>query len=300
MTIGSISFWQQDQNFWAQGQKNDQTQSQSTALINLMADAVTTLSSGLASIANQTALNRVNTELSAAVQNALQGNTSSSSSSSSSASTGSSSSSASAASSNSSSSSNSSGSPAIGTGTVPLTTSTSLFTLGILKNGTVTVGDGTNTTTYKSTGSDTVANLINAINAGSTLGTAAVTAALAANGDLVLTGNNKTASITVGGNYAANIGFGAGHVNFQPIKPSSSSSNTGSSPNASSSSSSSKASTSSSSSRQSGSTGSSTGTSTKASSGIPNNSALALLTGDTAEILLASNGLSGNIVNLLA
>ncbi len=47
---------------------------------------------------------------------------------------------------------------------MPLTASTSLVTLGIIAKGTITVGDGTNTTTYASTGSDTVGDLLNAIN----------------------------------------------------------------------------------------------------------------------------------------
>ena len=46
--------------------------------------------------------------------------------------------------------------PRRGTGTVPVTASTSLITLGIIPNAKVTVTDGTNTTIYISTGKDTV------------------------------------------------------------------------------------------------------------------------------------------------
>ena len=47
---------------------------------------------------------------------------------------------------------------------MPLSANTALLTLGIPKNGTITVSDGTNTTTFASTGTDTVGDLINAIN----------------------------------------------------------------------------------------------------------------------------------------
>ncbi len=102
---------------------------------------------------------------------------------------------------------------AVGTGTVSsLTNSTTLASLGISSGQTVTVNDGTNTTTYTSTGSDTIGDLITAINSGS----AAVTASLNSSGDLVLTGNNDVASITVGGTAASAVGFGAGQNSFQP------------------------------------------------------------------------------------
>jgi len=41
MGIGSISFWQQDQNYWTRVQQQDQTQSTSAALITAMGNAVT-------------------------------------------------------------------------------------------------------------------------------------------------------------------------------------------------------------------------------------------------------------------
>ncbi len=103
---------------------------------------------------------------------------------------------------------------AVGTGTVSgLTSSTTLASLGINSGDTITIDDGTNTTTYTSTGSDDISNLISAINSGS----AAVTASLDGNGHLVLTGNTYTSSITVGGTAAADIGFGAGQNSFEPV-----------------------------------------------------------------------------------
>src|SRR5580700_3188349 len=122
-SIGSGSFWQQDQNFWARSQQTTQAQALSATVIDQMFGATSTLSTGLASIANQTALDRVNTALSAAVQGALNPTSASSTASSSPSSTDSS------ASSSTSSSSSSSASaavapvvsaPATGTGTVPL------------------------------------------------------------------------------------------------------------------------------------------------------------------------------------
>jgi hypothetical protein len=217
MTVGSISFWQQDQNFWTQGQQNDQAQAQSTAVMNVMANAVTTLSSGLASIANQTALDRVNSALTAAVQSALQSTSGSTASSSSGTAT---SSAANASSSGPSSPPVSLGSPAIGTGTVPLVSSASLFSLGILANGTVTVGDGTFTTKYTSTGHDTVGDLIGALNT-SNPGHANVAAWLDSSGKLVISGKDDVATITVGGNAAAAVGFGSANASFQPTAPSS-------------------------------------------------------------------------------
>ena len=107
---------------------------------------------------------------------------------------------------------------AVGTGTVPnLTDATTLLSLGIASGDKIHISDGTNTTTYTSTGSDTVGNLINAINSTAS-GNAAVTASLKG-GNLVLTGNNDTATISVTGsaaNDASDLGFGSGNNTFQP------------------------------------------------------------------------------------
>src|SRR5579862_3875925 len=92
---------------------------------------------------------------------------------------------------------------ATGTGTVgSLTEATTLTSLGITSGDKISVGDGTNTTTYTVTGTSTVGDLINAINSGAS-GNAAVTASLNG-GNLVLTGNIYTAAIAVSAT-------GAGH-----------------------------------------------------------------------------------------
>ena len=102
---------------------------------------------------------------------------------------------------------------AAGTSTgINVTSGTTLASLGITSGQTITINDGTNTTTYTSTGADTVGDLVSAINGGS----AAVTASINGSGDLVLTGNNDIASITVGGTAASDVGFGAGENSFKP------------------------------------------------------------------------------------
>jgi len=107
---------------------------------------------------------------------------------------------------------------ATGTGTVgSLTEATTLTSLGITSGDKISVGDGTNTTTYTVTGTSTVGDLINAINSGAS-GNAAVTASLNG-GNLVLTGNNYTAAIAVsatGAGDAADLGFGASNNAFAP------------------------------------------------------------------------------------
>jgi flagellar hook protein FlgE len=102
---------------------------------------------------------------------------------------------------------------AAGTGTQGgLSATTTLASLGIGSGQTITVNDGTNATSYTSTGSDTVGDLLTAINGGS----AAVGATINGSGNLVLTGGNYQSSITVGGTAASNIGFGAGENSFSP------------------------------------------------------------------------------------
>jgi hypothetical protein len=285
-SIGSGSFWQQDQNFWARSQQVTQAQALSSTVIDQMFGASTTLATGLASIANQTALDRVNTALTAAVQGALNSTSASSTASSSTSSTASPSSPSSAAS---STAAPIVAAPATGTGTVPLTSGTPLLGLGFLTRGNFSVSDGTFTTTYQSTGTDTVGDLIGAINSGAP-GNAQVSAWLNGSGNLVITSLNKIDTVSVSGDYAAALGFGNTNATFAPVTPppvshpvvSSSSSASGS--NASSSA-----------------TGgsSSTGTAT-AAFGIANNSALALQTGSTAELLLASSGSAGSLLNILA
>jgi flagellar hook protein FlgE len=107
---------------------------------------------------------------------------------------------------------------ATGTGTVSnLTDATTLSSLGFASGDKVKIGDGTNTTTYTVTGSSTVGDLIDDINGGVT-GNAAVTASLSS-GNLVLTGDNDTATIgvtTTGTGTAAELGFGSGNNSFSP------------------------------------------------------------------------------------
>ena len=277
-SIGSGSFWQQDQNFWARSQQRTQAQALSSAVISQMFGASSTLATGLASIANQTALDRVNTALTAAVQGALNPTSASSTASASTSSTGSSSSSSSAAS---GAAAPVVGAPATGTGTVPLTSGTPLLGLGFLTRGSFTVSDGTYSTTYQSTGTDTVGDLINAINSGAP-GNAQVNAWLNGSGNLVISSLNKIDTVSVSGDYAAALGFGSTNATFAPVTPPPVSHPVVSSASGSSSSSS-----------------ATNGTAT-AASGISKNSALALQTGGTAELLLASSGSAGSLLNILA
>jgi Flagellin hook IN motif len=273
ISVGSGSFWQQDQNYWARTQQITQAQTLSSTVIDQMFGASTTLATGLASIANQTALDRVNTALSAAVQGALNpaGSTASSSTSSTAASASSSSGAAVAP---------VVAAPATGTGKVPLTSGTPLLGLGFLTRGNFSVSDGTFTTTYQATGTDTVGDLISAINSAAP-GNALVRAWLNGSGNLVITSQNNNDTVTVSGDYAAALGFGGTNSTFAPTKPppishpvvSSATSTT---------------------------TGSAANSTATPASGIAANSASALQTGGTAELLLASSGSAGSIVNILA
>jgi hypothetical protein len=220
MSIGSISFYQQnqnywnnsqsfaaqDQNYWSTQEAESQVSAADDSLISAMGSAVTNETTGLASIANQEALTRVNNQI-AADEKALQ---------------------AASGTASSASSSPSGPAPATATGTVPLTTSTSLASLRIPPNGTITVSDGTNTTVYSSTGTDTVADLIGAINT-NVAGNAYVTASLNGHGNLVITGKDQAESVTVGGTFASDVGFGPGNQTFQPTAGSSASSSSSSS-----------------------------------------------------------------------
>jgi flagellar hook protein FlgE len=111
--------------------------------------------------------------------------------------------------------------PATGTGTVgSLTNATTLSSLGILTGDTISVSDGTNTTTYTVPGGATVGNLITALGGGA----AAVTASLS-NGDLVIKGTNDIDTISVSststtngaGADATDLGFGSGNTSFKPV-----------------------------------------------------------------------------------
>ena len=204
MTIGSLgsstSFWQQDQNFWQKSKQNENSIAATNSVINAMASAETNLGKGLAGIANSTALSRTNSQLVAAIQNVLNGNTGQTS-----------------ASTSTSSATTTVPVAATGTGTAALSTSTSLSLLGVLAGGKISVTAGNHTTTYTSTGTDTVGDLLKVINTNS-FGSAQVTAALNSHGNIVLTSKNTTEVILVGGLYASNIGFGATNDSFKPTK----------------------------------------------------------------------------------
>jgi flagellar hook protein FlgE len=114
------------------------------------------------------------------------------------------------------------------TGNVTLSDSTLLSTLGINQGDQITIKDGTNTFTYTvpaasggppATDPD-VNDLINAINTAEGSGNLDVTAKLSsgASGDLVLTGTNDTASITISatGSDATDLGFPAGSNQAEP------------------------------------------------------------------------------------
>lgn len=291
MSIQSVSFFQQDQNYWSQAQAQSQASAADASLINVMGTAETNLAKGLASIANQTALNRVDSQITALVEQVLHpssGSTSSSSSGLSGSSSGSSSSPASA--------SSTAAAPATATGTAPVTTGTSLATLGILPGGTISVGAGGHVTKYKSSGTDTVADLINALNVDLPTN-ASVTAALSSTGRLVITGRNDTDTITVegSGNDAAAIGFGVGNDTFEPKAGSSSASAPASSASSASSHSSTAAAS------GTGSSGaSSTNTASSTPKSLPSYLALAEQGVSTAAGILSADGVSGTLVDLLA
>jgi len=284
MAIGGIgstpSFWQQDQTFWQQARENDSSTAATDSVINAISSAETNLGKGLAGIANATALNRVNSQITALVEQALQspGSPSSSSSGSSGTSTPA------------SGKATASASPARGTGTVVLSTSTSLVTLGILPGGTITVGSGVNTTTYTSTGTDTVADLLNAINVDLPTN-ANVTASLSDEGQLLITSRDDKSSIFIGGSGtdAAAIGFGARNNTFLPKAAS------GSSP-ASSSSSTSGGATGSSASNSSN----SKGAATEAAKASQSYTTLAAEVASSAATLLSDSGEGGTLVDMLA
>lgn len=284
MSISSLSFWQQNQNYWARAAQRSQSLASSAALMSVMSDAITNQARGMAAIANQAALDRTNSALSAALQSALQGSTGTS--------TGSKANSSAASASSSSSASTSPGDtgaisgPATGTGKVPLTSSTSLQTFHVIKGGTFSVSDGIGSTVYSSTGSDTVGDLINAINNASP-GHAQAFAWLDANGKLNVAATDTSHTITIGGTAAAALGFGTGNTFFQPVT------NT---PNAGSA----TAATGTSTAAGSKQTGSAAPAASPSPKPFAQNSAPALLTGGTAEILLASNGSAGFLVNMLA
>jgi hypothetical protein len=267
MSIGGIgstpSFFDQDQAFWSNAKAQSAEQSAANALINVMGAAQVNKAKGLAAIANGAALKRVNS----------LGVTPGSSTSSSSGTTSSSSSTGSSASTK--------VQAASGTGTVPVTTTTTLASLGILPGGTISFGDGGgNTTVYTSTGSDSIGDLINAINNGP----AFLSASINSSGRLTVTARDtkKSVVVTGSGTDAAAIGFGNTNNTFQPVQPTASSSATSSS------STSASASTS---------TNSSTASSSSKTGYVPS---VSQLNASSAASILSANGVSGTLVDMLS
>jgi hypothetical protein len=262
VSIQGLSFFQQNQNYWQRQQAWSNVQSANNALINVMGQAEVNQAKGLASIANGTALARVKSQLTSGIKSLLQGSNSSSTS----------------------STAPTTAQPATAIGTVPLTRDTSLSTLGFLPGGTFSVDAGTNVTQYTSTGDDTVADLINAINSGP----AFVTAAINGSGKLVITSRDTKDIITIqgSGTDAVALGFGPNNDSFTATQPK---------PPASSSTSAQASSTSST-----ASTGKSSSSTAKSSGSGATVASIGLETSSSAASILSASGASGNLVDMLA
>jgi hypothetical protein len=70
MNISGTSFWQQDQNWQLQQQSWDQQLSNADSLTSVLTTALTDQTTGLASIANNEALNRVTSQFNSALTSA--------------------------------------------------------------------------------------------------------------------------------------------------------------------------------------------------------------------------------------
>jgi hypothetical protein len=228
------------------------------SLIGAIGTAESSLGKGLASIANGQALARTNNQITAEIQSILTGGTGTTTSSTSS-----------------SSAAATKAKPATGTGNVSVSVSTPLSTLGIPQGGSVYFSVGGNTTTFTSSGSDTVGNLLSTINT-NLPDNAQVGATLNSRGDIVLTGKTTTNQISVSGVYARNIGFAVGNQTFKPTPASTPAASTA------------PASASS----------SSTASSSKSSTAGLESSFTHNAT--SAASLLAASGASGSLVNLIA
>lgn len=261
MSIGGVtSFWQQDQNYWSQSQGWGSTISATNSLMNAMSAAETNFGKGMAAIANGQALTRVNNQIQSGIQDYIKAVNGSS--------TGSPSGTATKA------------EPATATSTKAVSVSTTLSSLGVLQGGSFYVTSGKNTTTYTSTGSDTIGDLISTLNT-NLPGNAQVTASINSKGRLVIASKNTTDQISISGVYASNLGYAVGNQSFSPTQATA--------PAATSSTSSSSSTTSSS---------KTTSTSTKSSTaGLPS---AFTLNATSAATLLASMGASGSLVNLIA
>jgi Flagellin hook IN motif len=257
VSIQGLSFYQQNQNYWQQQQAWSQAQSADNALISVMGQAEVNQAKGLASIANGTALARVKSQLVTGIQSLLQGSNSNSTS----------------------SSAPTKAQPATAVGTVPLTRDTSLSTLGFLPGGTFSVDAGTNITQYTSTGDDTVADLINAINSGP----AFVTASINGSGKLVITSRDTKDIITIqgSGTDAVALGFGPNNDSFTATQPK-------------------PAASSSSSTSGTASTGKSSSSTAKSSGSGATVASVGMETASSAASILSASGASGSLVDMLA
>jgi hypothetical protein len=225
--------------------------------MSAMSSALESQGKGMASIANGEALARTNDQISQVIENILDGTTGTSGTSSTSAAT------------------YTPAQAANGTGNKSVSVSTPLSTLGIIQGGSIYVSAGGNTTTYTSTGSDTVGDLLSNIN--TTLPDyAQVKASLNSRGDIVLTSKNTKDQINVSGIYAGNIGFAVGNQTFKPTAASGTPPSTTTS-----------------------STPSSSTTSATSSKSAGVESAFTESAGAAAS-LLGDSGASGSLVNLLA
>jgi hypothetical protein len=255
MSIGGVtSFWQQDQNYWSPSQGWGSTISATNSLINAIGAAETNQGKGRAAIANGQALARVNNQIKSGIQDYIKAVNGSS--------TG--------------SSSGIKAEPATATSTKAVSVSTTLSSLGVLQGGSFYVTSGKNTTTYTSTGSDTIGDLISTLNT-NLPGNAQVTASINSKGRLVIASKNTTDQISISGVYASNFGYAVGNQNFKPTKATA------------------PAATSSTSTTSSSKT---TSTSTKSNTaGLPSTFTL---NATSAATLLASSGASGSLVDLIA
>ncbi len=253
-TIGGVqSFWQQDQSYWSNQSGWSSSIAATNAVNNALFSAATTLGKGKSAIANGEALTRTNNQIKSGIQDYIKAL-------------------------NGSSTGSSSGTatkpvPATATSTKAVSVSSTLSSLGIQQNGSVYVTAGKATTAYTSTGSDTIGDLISALNT-NLPANAPVTASINSQGRLVITSKNTTDQISISGVFASNLGYAVGNQNFKPTQATAPA-----------------ASTTSSSSTKSSTTIKGTGAS------VPSTFTLSA---GSAETLLASSGDSGSLVNLIA
>jgi hypothetical protein len=193
---GTQSFWQQDQSYWSSQSGWSSSISATNAVSNAMFSAVVTRGKGMAAIANGQALTRTNNQIKSGIQDYIKAVSGSS--------TG--------------SSSGTTPVPATATSTKAVSVSSTLSSLGILQNGSVYVTSGKNTTAYTSTGSDTIGDLISALNT-NLPGNAQVTASINSQGRLAITSKNTTDQISISGVFASNLGYAVGNQSFKPTQP---------------------------------------------------------------------------------